>query len=748
MMRWLGFCVLSGMAIFGSVFAITKTVTTPLVTDPSRPLVVDEGSVPLAAQPTTSSTGTRQSLGQQMIVVRDARFVSTTKREIPSERDGKLLVVGTEVAPGDEAKVPGTRLIKNIPVATLAIEVGPNDKLAPEEVLTLGKRPGKKFRRFRPGMDSDNLVPGAVEIAVDFKTFRELQVGDLVKPGQIVALVNPVLAIDELAVKQQKLDINEAERKSSEATKNEYFTRWKLSERLGNAGGASQDDIRMNRLAYDRYGQEEVAKKAGITQAQRELSGAQTVLSMHEIRPAVGGRIKEIYRKTGEAVKNLEPVLQIQDTDRLRVEGLIEIQNSRGIREGMKVIVEPTRPVTPILQLRGHLQDITCVAVGMVGGSNGTAIVVSGSEDRTIRFWDPTEGKQLFQVSGLIARSLATTPPNAKRSLIAAGLENGSVHLAELKKAADGQIQIVQLPDAPDCHSRSVTCVAFSPEGDIVATGGEDLAICLWKVGADGKLTLIEKKKSTHKSALTYLHYAEKERLVSAGRDKAIHVWNTAGGKIAIVAGEEFGGRSGDVSQPGVSPDGKYLIYDQGKELKIMSLADRHLAGSILNITGSLPFTGAALFAPDGRTVLTNCAGENRVELWRAPLGGRRSSELRQFVWTAGQSTCAAFMPDSRYVVTGTTDHQVLVWEMPESQEVDQKDLTATISLVENFIDSTNRQVRIWAELDTPNPGWLVPGGTATLVIEPGKLVPLSRKTPTNGPSSVNNALVRTVNKP
>lgn len=105
-------------------------------------------------------------------------------------------------------------------------------------------------------------------------------------------------------------------------------------------------------------------------------------------------------------------------------------------------------------------------------------------------------------------------------------------------------------------------------------------------------------------------------------------------------------------------------------------------------------------------------------------------------------------MPDSRYVVTGTTDHQVLVWEMPESQEVDQKDLTATISLVENFIDSTNRQVRIWAELDTPNPGWLVPGGTATLVIEPGKPVPLSRKTPTNGPGSVNNALVRTVNKP
>lgn len=175
MMRWLGFCVLSGMAIFGSVFAITKTFTTPLVTDPSRPLVVDEGSVPLAAQPTTSSTGTRQSLGQQMIVVRDARFVSTTKREIPSERDGKLLVVGTEVAPGDEAKVPGTRLIKNIPVATLAIEVGPNDKLAPEEVLTLGKRPGKNSAVSGPEWIRTTLFPArwrSPSISKPFANFR------------------------------------------------------------------------------------------------------------------------------------------------------------------------------------------------------------------------------------------------------------------------------------------------------------------------------------------------------------------------------------------------------------------------------------------------------------------------------------------------------------------------------------------------------------------------------------------------
>ena len=753
MLRWLAFCILSGVAIFASVYGLTKYLHKDEVAEIDRPSQSEETQDPTTpSQPKVSTIGPRQALGQQMVVVKDARFVSTTKRDIPSERDGKLLVVGTEITPEEEAKLPGSKILKNIPVATLAVEAGPNEKLAPEDTLVLAKRPGKKYKRYRPGMgmDADSLVPGSVEIAVDFKTFRELQVGDHVKAGKLVALVNPVLAIDELAVKQQKIDITEAERKSSEATKNEYFTRWKSSETLLRSGGASSEDVRMNRLAYERYTLEEVAKKSGISQAQRELSGAQTVLRMHEIRPAVAGRVKEIYRKTGEAVKNLEPVIQIQDTDSLRVEGLIEIQNSRGITEGMKVIVEPTRPTTPLTQLRGHLQDITCVAVGTVAGSEGNPIVVSSSEDRTIRFWDPIGGKQLFQVSGLIARSMATTAPGTKRSLIAAGLENGSVHLAELKKNADGQIQVTQLPETADCHSRTVTSVAFSPSGDVLATAGEDLSIALWKIEADGKLTLIDRKKSTHKSTLTYIHFAEKERLVSAGRDKAIHVWSTTGGKIAPVVGEEFGGRSGDVSQPGVSPDGKFLIYDQGKELKVMSLADRHLAGSILNITGSLPFTGMALFSPDGQTVLTNCAGENRVELWRAPLNGRRSSELRQFVWTPGQATCGAFTPDSRYVVTGTTDHQVLVWEMPEAKEVEQKDLTATISLVENFLESNNRQVRIWAELDTPNPGWLVPGGTATLVIESGKPGGLSRKKPVenNDPNPAIRASAAGLNKP
>jgi len=207
MLRWLAFCVLSGVAIFASVYGLTKYLHKDEVADADRPSQAEETQDPTTpSQPKVSTIGPRQTPGQQMVVVKDARFVSTTKRDIPSERDGKLLVVGTEITPEEEAKLPGSKILKNIPVATLAVEAGPNEKLAPEDTLVLAKRPGKRYKRYRPGMgmDADSLVPGSVEIAVDFKTFRELQVGDHVKAGKLVALVNPVLAIDELAVKQQK----------------------------------------------------------------------------------------------------------------------------------------------------------------------------------------------------------------------------------------------------------------------------------------------------------------------------------------------------------------------------------------------------------------------------------------------------------------------------------------------------------------------------------------------------------------
>ena len=52
-------------------------------------------------------------------------------------------------------------------------------------------------------------------------------------------------------------------------------------------------------------------------------------------------------------------------------------------------------------------------------------------------------------------------------------------------------------------------------------------------------------------------------------------------------------------------------------------------------------------------------------------------------------------------------------------KQIEEK-LTGTVSLVEPSLDASSRQVRLWVDVDNKY-GWLIPGGTATIVIPPKK---------------------------
>jgi WD40 repeat protein len=172
------------------------------------------------------------------------------------------------------------------------------------------------------------------------------------------------------------------------------------------------------------------------------------------------------------------------------------------------------------------------------------------------------------------------------------------------------------------------------------------------------------------------------------------------------------------VTALGVSADGKRVLFDQGKELALLSLAERGTVGVIKNAASGLDFTTLALVLPDGKLVLTAGAPEGALQLWRAPSATRPAAELRQLVRPDALPTCGAFAPDGSFVATGTRNREVLVWWMPSPEEVEQR-LTARITLVEPFLDAHAGQARLWAEMK--NPGYLLPGNTATMGVAPNE---------------------------
>lgn len=723
MFRWLLACVVLCAAAFAGVhYGIPELqrlgyITGWEITDDTTESVdgpATKSETPKNVQPSIIESAAAAGPRRVAKVAPDGRLLVTDKQEVPSERDGQLMVIGTEVRPGETVS-PNKRLTAR--VGFLALAMLPGDQVPADKQIVF---PGikRKYRRWKEGdpfkhpsqrdgkSDPEEKDGPFLIVAEEMREYRRLDVGDEVKSGQMVALVDPTLAIKEMAIKNSQVNAAEADVLASYKTKVELLRRYEAMEKSIQRvpGSVSKDDLEGTRLQYEKYAQEQVAKEAAVIKAQQELLQSIAILGKHEVRATIDGTVKMIYKNRGDAVKNLDPILQIQNPKRLRVETVMEIHETGGMKPGMEVIVEPSRPEQPRLVLRGHLLEVTCVAVS----KGARPVIVSGSEDRTLRGWDATDGRQLWQLPYTVAvRSVACSPKSGGYNLSLAGWADGTARLINLDNLKDAPRELGER------HRGAVTCVAFSPDGETCATGSEDRSICLWETST-GKL--LHRLPAAHRAAVTSLQFAAGGQLVSAGRDNTMVLWSVETGKPPLRVAESDR-RSGDVAQLGVSPDGKRVLFDQGKELRILSLSDRQIEGVLHSPSTSTSFTTMALFSPDGNTILTNVAAEGRIQLWRAPDATQpRAAEVRQFVWTTGQATCGAFAPDSSFAVTGTQDNRVLVWPMPSKEEIGTK-LTARLTLVEQSIEGSSRQVRVWAELE--NPGWLVPGSTATLVVLP-----------------------------
>src|SRR5204863_4148201 len=108
-------------------------------------------------------------------------------------------------------------------------------------------------------------------------------------------------------------------------------------------------------------------------------------------------------------------------------------------------------------------------------------------------------------------------------------------------------------------HKGAVSALAFSPDGQWCVTGGEDKEICLWDTG---KGTLRSRFPKVHRGAITSLHFATPNQVVSASHDNTIAVWQIGNGDEPQLARSPISSRSGEVKMLGVSPDGKRLLFD------------------------------------------------------------------------------------------------------------------------------------------------------------------------------------------
>ncbi|WKT39349.1 G-protein beta WD-40 repeat [Fusarium oxysporum f. sp. vasinfectum] len=150
---------------------------------------------------------------------------------------------------------------------------------------------------------------------------------------------------------------------------------------------------------------------------------------------------------------------------------------------------EPTPPPEPFkpnyrarLVLHGHTKPVSQVRISPNG-----KFIASASADATIKIWDATTGEHMDTLVGHMAgvSCLAWTPDS---NTIASGSDDKAIRLWDrvtgrpkttTRKSVAGQ-EMGPLKG----HHNYIHCLAFSPKGNILASGSYDEAVFLWDVRA------------------------------------------------------------------------------------------------------------------------------------------------------------------------------------------------------------------------------------------------------------------------
>ncbi len=198
-----------------------------------------------------------------------------------------------------------------------------------------------------------------------------------------------------------------------------------------------------------------------------------------------------------------------------------------------------------------------------------------------------------------------------------------------------------------------ILSIAFSPDGNLVATGGTDGNIILRDTKSWLPSGLLLKGHSDTVYALTFSQDGKK--LASGSRDKTIRIWNV---ETQLQIGKPFAVHTGSVLSVAFSPDGKNLA--SGSEDKTVIVWDVEKGEPIGSPrTGHAQSVTGVAFSPDGKYLAT--AGlDTRVIFWYAKGGGVFGKAFNN---STGPVWSMAFNQDGSILAVGSSDQSIHLWD-------------------------------------------------------------------------------------
>ena len=204
-------------------------------------------------------------------------------------------------------------------------------------------------------------------------------------------------------------------------------------------------------------------------------------------------------------------------------------------------------------------------------------------------------------------------------------------------------------------HTEGIYSVAYSPDGQTLASGSGDNNIRLWNAHTGEHLdTLIG-----HAHIVYSIAYSpDGQTLASGSGDNNIRLWNTHTGKhLDTLIGPKR------IWSIAYSPDGQTLASGSGDNN--IRLWNAHTGEHLDTLIGHAHIVYSIAYSPDGQT-LASGSGDNNIRLWNTHTGKHLDTLIGpKRIWSI------AYSPDGQTLASGSGDNNIRLWNAHTGEHLD-----------------------------------------------------------------------------
>ena len=290
--------------------------------------------------------------------------------------------------------------------------------------------------------------------------------------------------------------------------------------------------------------------------------------------------------------------------------------------------------------------------VSSIAFSPDGQILASGNHDNTLCLWDANTGKHkaTLERADIGRIDNITFSPDGQTLAITSSIGSyadfkATIHLWDVNT----RTHKVTLSG----HEDDVTSIAFSPDGQTLASGSRDNTIRLWDANTgEHKNTLKKLRRNglwrAEWGIVFSVAFSPDGQILASGHwDTDIGLWDVNTGKHKVT----LSGHNDTVYSVVFSPDGQTLASGAGDELHPLRLWDV-ATGKPKKTFALTKGVYSVVFSPDGQTLAHVSGGA--IYLWDAVSGEHKYRLFRH------RATDLAFSPDGQTLASG--GDRIILW--------------------------------------------------------------------------------------